>query len=417
MKSMRLILAAAAALAGFAATTPAHAQTATAIYDGPVILDGTVRGTLNLTVKVAVKGATANWTFTGKALLQNATVTFSHKAVNLPLSGHIEIPAKTGEKLFLTYNPLGFSGTLSGGKAGAIALNVGASLNAFANKNNADAQLVLKNVRGLYNMGLYHGWGVIDGYMSLNVGNLGAVKIAGRLADGTAVSGSAKLVPNLWEGGGTVVAFHRPIYSKKGFLSGWLIGEPDQTLRLVDNAIPLCWESADPKRGIFTNKMTVVGGWYGDGKTDPLSPSKKLKMKTSLSAPLLPAPGTGWTGGWVSSAFPDIELSRAGGKLSIPKGKAPKKVGAAYEYEPADKNPSMAVLTFNPKTGLYKGNFKIFYDGKNAADKPQHKVVGVPYTGLVFPFGSTHMGDGFGMATINKVKNNVRVFLEPQDEI
>ena len=407
MKSFRLILATAAALAGFVAATPALAQTATAIYDGPVIdpIDGTVRGTITFTVKVAVnKAGAANWTFTGKALLPNATVTFSHKAVDLPLSGDIEISGKTGEKLSLTYSPAGFMGSLTGGKSGGT-LGVNAHLNTFADKNNKDAQDVLKNIRGVYNVLLADAQ--MRGYLSLTVGNLGAVKIAGRLEDGTAVSGSAKLVPG---GGGASVAFQRPLYSKKGSLSGWLWGDPvTGQLELYDPMIPVWWESADPKRGIFRDPLGVEGGRYGNGVTAPeLLPA--MVLNSSLNTTLLPDPGEGWTGSWVASAFPRVDIRNTNGKFSIVKGKAPKKVGTVYDYAAAELNPSMATISFNPKTGLFKGSFKMYFDGWNAAGKPQHKVFSVPYTGVFYPHGGNLWGSGMGTTTINKGKTGVIVY-------
>ena len=406
MKSLRFLFPAAAAFALLAAATPAHAQTATAVFDGCVLDAGTVRGTLSLTVKVVEKAGTTTWTFTGKALLQNATLSFSHKAVNLPPTGNIEIAAKNGETLKLSYAPLLVSGTLAGGSVTGT-LNVLLYQNAFANKNNEEAQQLLGNLRGVYNVALVD-VARFQGYLTLTVGNLGAVKIAGRLADGTAVSGSSKLVPIP---GGCIVPFHRPLYTKRGYASGlFIVNTATQDVQNFP-AISARWESADPKKGIFNHTLDSMGGRFSDGRVGPvIEPGLKF---TAYPLGVLPAPAAGLTGKWLDF-FPDrIALQHAVGKISLPKGTAPKKVDGFFKY--TGDNPCVATLLYTARTGLFKGSFKIYYAtaGDMATGVTQHRVVSVPYTGVMIKRGGNIFGLGTGTTTLNKEKHSFAVQLLP----
>jgi len=385
-------------------------------YDG----EGTVRGTVTLSVKAAVKvdkkagTATTNWTFTAKAVLQSATVSFSAKATGS--AAEVALAARTGETLDAALGTEAFYGTLEGGKVGGT-LSVAGARNAFADRKDAAAQVRLAPLKGLYNVALVSGSrsepeerlkGECAGYLALTVGNAGAVKLAGKLADGTAVSGAAKLLEGLNEDGWYAVALYKPLYAKKGFIGGLLWLNPEDGLVRVDADYGwfVDWVCGDEKKGAFERELDVAGGaWTGGGWGQP-------PYRFGASVPEeLPPPAAGLEGGWVSEAFPrELAVTVSGAKWSLPKATAPKKAGTEYDYSGA--NPSAARLAYTAKTGLFKGTFKLYWDGADAKGKAQHKTASVSYTGVLVPTeDGGFTGLGTGTATVNKQKVGIPVFL------
>ena len=389
--------------------TEAASPTTTTAYDGFVYDNGgSVRGTMTLTVKES-KG---NWTFSAKAILQNATVSFSAKAWS-GAAGDLSITnTKTGETLALRVEGDRFYGTVSGGKIGGM-FHVDGARNVFADKA---ASSRLDAVRGLYNVALLDGSESM-GYLSLTVGNLGSVKIAGKLADGTSVSGSAKLLAGLNDDGWYAVALYKPLYSKKGFIGGLLWLNPVDKIIRVDSDYGwfVGWVCDDSKKTRFAHDLNVLGGYFGDGKTAPAVSGISV-FSASVPEPL-PLPAAGLAGAWMDEAFPWEMAVTIGGtaatpKWSLPAATAPTKSGEGYNYSGA--NPSSATLTYTAKTGLFKGSFKLYFDGVDAKGKAQHKTASVSYNGVVAPVegGGGFVGLGSGTATINKQKVPVPVFFE-----
>ena len=384
---------------------------------------GTVRGTVTLSAKAAVKAdrktgtATTNWTFTAKAVLQSATVSFSAKAAGV--ADRFAAASKKGEALDVTLGAETFYGTLEGGKVGGT-LSVAGARNAFADRKDAAAQGRLAPLKGLYNVALLTSLsgslsepdgrlkGECAGYLALTVGNAGAVKLAGKLADGTAVSGAAKLLEGLNEDGWYAVALYKPLYAKKGFIGGLLWLNPEDGLVRVDADYGWCvdWVCGDVKKGVFERELDVAGGaWTGGGWGQP-------PYRFGASVPEeLPPPAAGLEGAWAGEAFPrELAVTVSGAKWSLPKATAPKKAGTAYDYSGA--NPSGATLSFTAKTGLFKGTFKLYWDGADAKGKAQHKTASVSYTGVLVPTEDGGLtGLGAGAATVNKQKVGIPVFL------
>ncbi|MCL1888191.1 MAG: InlB B-repeat-containing protein [Kiritimatiellaeota bacterium] len=377
---------------------------ANTVYDGFLYdANGGVRGTLAVTAKTA----SGKWSFTAKAVMQTASLSFTLK--NSDKADNVTLAAKTGETLALSLGADVFHGALNGGKAG-LALNAAGSRNVFADRKDAAAQTKLDAVRGVYNVALVEGGAgspLPAGYVTLNVGNLGAVKVAGRMSDGTAFSGAAKLLAGLNAGGWHCVALHRPLYTKKGFVGGLLWINPANKSVWVDTNYGwrVDWVSADPKKGIFARGLDVAGGWFGNGKTGAAVPEGlKFSAGGGQGLPALP----NIPGAWVEAAFPlNLPVAVSGAKVSLPKGVAPKKAADGYDY--AGVNPSTATLSYTAKTGLFKGSFKIYYDGTDA--KATHKAVSVSYTGLMVPVNGTLTGLGAGVATVNKQKIGIPVRL------
>ena len=165
------------------------------------------------------------------------------------------------------------------------------------------------------------------------------------------------------------------------------------------------WVSENPKTGLFAHELDVVGGYWG-GAGALIAPPTVF----SAAVPELPMPVAGLTGAWMEVAFPWLPITISGNKWALPKATKPKKVDGMFDY--ATENPAAAKLSFTAKTGLFKGSFKLYFDGENAAGKLQHKAVNVPYQGVMVPLeGGGHVGAGIGTTTINREKHGIPVFL------
>ena len=365
---------------------------------------GVLRGTVNVTAKPTRGG----WAFTAKALMQASSLSFSGTG-DAPDTWQAE--AKTGEQLDVTLSADAVFGTLSGGLLDEP-LNIAGARNTFADKKETASQEQLQDVKGLYNVALVSrdpGPQVL-GYLSLTVGNRGAVKVAGKLADGTSVSGSAKLMEGLNDDGWLCIALHKPLYAKKGYLGGLLWLNPEDQVIRVDaaNGWFMDWISEDPRKSSFAYAVDVCGGrWEG-----------QAAAATSFSAAVpddLPPAVDNLAGGWISEAFPwEIPVTVSGSQLALPKATPPKKVEGVFDY--SGENPSAAKLSFAARTGLFKGAFKLYYDGETADGRVLHKSVNVGYLGVYVPvrdvaFSEWPVGLGIGTTKINKQAVNIPVFL------
>ena len=77
----------------------------------------------------------------------------------------------------------------------------------------------------------------------------------------------------------------------------------------------------------------------------------------------------------------------ARGAMTLPKGKAPIRYGrgtpdAPYGYA-YDEQSLMTTLSFSPATGIFKGTSKVYYDYSYENGKIVHKVLSVPYSGIM----------------------------------
>ncbi|MCL1921921.1 MAG: right-handed parallel beta-helix repeat-containing protein [Kiritimatiellaeota bacterium] len=393
----------------------------TTAYDGFLYdTNNTVRGMVTLRATRREKKnkdgtTTTNWTVSAKAVMQTASARFSGIREGA-LERFIAV-AKNGEMLDVTMQGDRFFGTFSGAKADGK-LTVDGARAVFADKVKA-AQDRLDKFRGLYNVALLETDdypSLTKGYVSLTVGNLGLVKYAGVLADGTKVSGSGKLLDFLNEDGWLAVALFKPLYLKKGFIGGLLWIDTASKQVLVDSEYGWCvdWVCTDPQKVPFAYALDVLGGRFGDGTTATPPPSG-LRFSAFVETddyPSLP----GLTGGrWIEEAFPwELPVTPNGLKPFIVKGAAPKKPKgeAEYDYEAVrDRNPSLATFSYTAKTGVFKGKFNLYYDGYSAKGALAHKAASVSYSGVMVPHAGGLIGLGTGTATINKQKVGVPVFL------
>jgi len=395
--------------------------------------------TLNATMTVRLDKksgiATTNWTFSAKTILQNATVSFSGKKVGV--ADRFIVTTKTLENLDLIVEGDRFYGVISGGKIGGT-FNVDGARNVFANRKDLVAQRRLDEVRGLYNVALKGSGdgGIRDtmGYLSLSVGNLGAVKIAGKLGDGTSVSGSAKLLEGLNEDGWYAIALHSPLYSKKGFIGGLLWLNPtDKVIRVdTDNEwfvdwwgplvpINFCLDWDLCKKWLlpaFSHELDVTGGYFGDGMNAPELPGKLLIVAYKNGT--LPTPVSNLADGkWMPDSswyYFLMNVPRTGTgnntKLSLGSATPPKKIGTThFEYDGA--NPCAVTISYTPKTGLFKGSFKLYYEGFDAKGV-KLMTFNVPYSGVMV--NGKGPGYGVGTATIDKQKFSIPIFMMENHE-
>jgi len=371
--------------------TPANVNT---VYNGFVYNNNVVQGTLTLTAK-APKKAGAAWTGTAKVVLQTVTLSFSKPTGTV--DGFM-LTAKSGEMLTVKLGTDTLSGTLSGGRFGSSPLQVAGSRNTFADRKNMAAQHQLNTVRGIYNMALNNEvTAMYKGYVTLNVGNSGAVKIAGKLRDGTAFSGSAKLLAGLNLNGWYCVALHRPLYTKRGFISGLLWIDADRKVRTdTGNNWFVCWTD---NSYYSPNHWHIKGGRFGNGTSVPAFPQGMwFNIPEDIWEFDLPQ---FWTNGrWMTEYLPyDLPVIVSGSKISFPKGTGPRKSGSGYYH--VGGNPSLAHISWGPKTGIFKGHFKLYYDRPNSTKADSFNV---PYTGVMIPHEGGLKGFGAGTAIIGREK-------------
>ena len=399
-----------------AALAPIPAPIVTTAYDGFLYDAGgsTVLGTLTLTAKATVKAdkkagtAATNWTYTAKATLQTGSVSFKGAGT----ADSFAATATGGEKLALTVNSRRIYGAVSGGKAGGT-LHADGARNAFADKKDKAAQDYLAKLKGYHTAALIGAAdGTAAGYLTLTVGNAGSVKLAGILADGTKVSGSAKLLDGLNEAGWLCAALHKPLYSKKGSIGGLLWLDPAGGVLRTDTACAWYIDWVDAAATV--RPLDICGGLY--------SPAAILPRNYFFSAaiPALPAPVAGLDAGadWMSTAYPDgIEAAFAAGKFTLPKADTLKKPAKTdpqkYDYI-SGPNPSGAKLGYTAKTGIFKGSFKLYYDGTKGG-VIQHKAVTANYTGVLTPKRDTFYKDwplGLGTGTVKIGAGKVGIAVE-----
>ena len=385
-----------------------------------------VRGTLTVKITDVVKGK-----LTAKATLQKTALSFSATAwTRTEADGTLlaTMIAKGGEKLDLYVRQTRIWGTLSGGTVGET-LTLDGGRNRFADKADAAAQALLVGFKGYYTVALP----VADslsasdtvnaapqgcGYLAVTVGSGGSAKIAGVLADGTTVSQASRLI--LFDGCGpdACVPLFSPLYSKQGCAGGllWLMPGGGSVVTDRDLGWYVRWEKPGVGPDGFSLLLDADGGFYGT------SAALAAGYLFSADAGNVPFYYADETTDAVSEALPEgIVVANTGGKLAMVKGVKPVPVEGEYDY--AGENSSLATLSFAAKTGLFKGKFNLYYD-YDLNGKLQHKVVSVPYSGVLTPvrdaaFADEPAGRGHCLVPENdpavsayKLKRSFSVFLD-----
>ena len=94
-------------------------------------------------------------------------------------------------------------------------------------------------------------------------------------------------------------------------------------------------------------------------------------------------------------------------------------------YEYGGDNPTGTTLSFTARTGIFRGNFTLYYDYYDARDRFQHKTVRVPYVGVMLQDPETgRLESGYGHCLFPsndpelkayRIKPSFPVFLRGQD--
>ena len=194
-----------------------------------------------------------------------------------------------------------------------------------------------------------------NGYLSFRVSSTGSVSLAGKLADGTAITGSSTLCTY-----GRIPLF-RMIYSNTGSLSGWAMIDEEG----LSTTGTVAWMKNPQTRATrsyadgFDNEVQLVGGRY----TAPASGHTPMDMS------------------------PEAELDLLGGSLLEDLSQSFTLSARNAAVVPANANTIR--LTLTSSTGLYSGSFKVA-DPENPA-----KMLTASFAGALVPGLSDGVGAGY----------------------
>ena len=235
-----------------------------------------------------------------------------------------------------------------------------------------------------------------NGYMTMTLDAKGKARLAGKLADGTAYSGSA--TASLIEG--AAAPFVRvPLYAQKSswVFGGWLSiktgdnGIPVTTIDLPDS--DLAWKNdassstRDGEEG-FALDIVPVGGWY-----DTVSNLQRFYLESDFSVDLpegdnalddiMDALNLG--DDYSFAAQPSGQaIDLVGNSLLVAKQILSKDVSRkSYDWA-TSANASNVKLAFKRATGIVSGTFDLWYEGTNAKGVFEQKSIsGLKHEGVL----------------------------------
>jgi len=212
-----------------------------------------------------------------------------------------------------------------------------------------------------------------SGYLAFTLTN-GAVKTAGKLADGTAVSLSSTLLADESNRYFTVLYTAPTNYNHGCFfgLAEFLKTNSSVIVRSLD-AEPLGWESRNPKATDvygdgFIRDIDIVGGWYdkiGNLYTHYMSETLTIGTGAAVPAPETIVGTNRYASTWWD---PDgLALSLVTNKLGVLTGIAAPHVGVPVNlggniWDYSATNTEGLTFAFTRATGVYKGSFKAWFD-------------------------------------------------------
>jgi hypothetical protein len=256
----------------------------------------------------------------------------------------------------------------------------------------ADMAGVSTNYAGYYTAILPCGPEAGTSYLTLTVNESGAVKTAGKLADGTAVSLSGTLLTD--ETGRVFV----PLYSspsayKGGCFFAWVeFAASDAGVMTLSPAGTLRWVSLNPlatgEHGAgFERAPSLSGGWYDKvGNLYRYYADAALTVGgTSLNVPAV-AVGTNrydsvWWSPYGVSLTPGTNRVGLLTGFAAPTAERPVKADGAYDYAGAANAISLR-MTLVRSTGIFKGSFKAWFDYGTT-----HTSRTIAYQGVLVPEG------------------------------
>ncbi len=326
-----------------------------------------IKGTL--TLKASSKGK-----LSAKVTLQDLSLSFSGKswtAKNEDGAYIALLATRQGEQLELILESDSgmMYGTLTGGRlAPGTTFHVTGQRNAFLDRTDAEAQAVLNAFKGYYTVALPMGACETDpaadntqsgsGYVTVTVRDRGAVKIAGKLADGTRVSFATTLM--VIDDVGMVPLFVR-LYGKRGVFSGML--------RLSGGAIPADQEVSDLPTvrldWIYPGKTRLLTGDRFDARLEAVGAfyNSLNDLHAAYAGTLFTAEPFAWT--------PPV-IPGTSGSLTI---------------APEPDNPGGVKLKTVKRSGLFSGSFKVL-------NETTGRFATLRYLGVLTRDGGTYVGDG-----------------------
>ena len=357
--------------------------------------DSTVFGPATMTVaasgkisgKFTMEGT--NWTFSaasyaavdGEGFLVDAVAKAGKATMPVEMRLYGSTSPETDGKLLV-------NGGAEGGFGGSDDTYIYLWRNMWKDKaTSAEAKAVLAGWEGVYTLSMEDG-----GYASLTVGKNGDVKVAGKLADGTALSATSPFMYQECKDFFTVFTLSPSAY-KGGFV--YLpVGFGTERGRLDGLGDGLVWSSRNPQAtyayGEGFERWTQFTGAYYD-KAKKLSDYYEA-LRFATEAPVLDFTfketsqndqGKKVTTGYAATAEAVDTFSQSGmavsvnekGALVVAKATKPvqDKVTKEWYYEGA--NDGALALSFTQATGIFKGSYTFWYDYMSAYDdtKPDGK--------------------------------------------
>ncbi|MCL1919912.1 MAG: InlB B-repeat-containing protein [Kiritimatiellaeota bacterium] len=363
------------------------------VQDSDGNMNGAFTATISASGKITAKATTADGTFSF------AVPSFSESTWSG--GGQFVVEAKTAKGQTLCLEIDGFFPWSQwqytyGGLNGTH--NIIVQRNPFIDKNDANKDAAVAYFAPhskqyctlvLANGGIIHNSGDAGnnpegyGYLTITASDKGSAKLAGKLADGTAVSGSAVLFTGAF---GEAWAYgFVPLYGKQGFLSSEFYLNTDGTLGgcalwHYPGKTPAGKAPATEDR--FSIWLDARGGRY----TPPASLAAYYAQALAFFIGNPSAPGN-----WMS-AVEILEGTR--GALLLPKAKAPflDKGTGLYVFTPG--NPTVATLTANAKTGLFSGTFNWYDEVPDGKGGSKPKATTVKHQGVLTQQGGAFPGAG-----------------------
>ena len=241
-----------------------------------------------------------------------------------------------------------------------------------------------------------------SGYLAFTLSK-GSVKAAGKLADGTSLSLSSRLLTDR-SNRTFAVLYGAPT----GYVGGSFFGlaeffRPAQAGRPVAlrpwEGAPFVWESRNPRatgeHGVgFVRELGLVGGWYDLlGNLYAYYADRALETGTSDHArvPELIVGSNAYPAVWWDPAGLTLRVltNRYGVMtgLAAPAWGAPIGTNAGYDYQ-TPTNAVRLALSWVRATGAFRGTFRAWFDYGRT-----HTYRNVGYSGLMLP-GREHPDDG-----------------------
>ena len=233
-----------------------------------------------------------------------------------------------------------------------------------------------------------------DGYLTISVNAKGVAKLAGLAADGaTKLTGSVAM---LHVGSDWMIPAVFKINSGKGYFGGLL------TVGVDGKIIGADWHWLNPGQTSGADNFTLSLAPFGSAYTT----TDAAKYNGLMFRAEPPVDPTLWTGIW--QHMPNVMITENAGKLSLPKGKAPTKIGA---FDTASGNPAVATLKLTAKSGIVKGKFNTYLTPDGGATFTQTSVT---WAGVLLPAHNCGRGSYLipRQAGPLKVKQSYQVVIE-----